>query len=468
MEFKRVAKVTLCLTLICIILSFNLASAKVRITIWGLNDTVPGGDRALVQEFNRTHPDIELIAQVYVAGSAVGTAPETFQKLMTAIAAGTAPDIALLDRPAIAGWAARGALENLQPFVNQDKDFKWNQFYPACRKECIYENNIYAVPRDNDCRVLYYNKKLFKNAGLNPSRPPYTWTELVEYTKRLTTYDASGRFKTFGLFPICGNPAWLYIYALQNGGDLFSPDGKKATMDTKEWVEALKWVVDFYDQMGGAEKVAGFTNTFGTGAQDPFLAEVVAMYITGDWVLNNMARYKPTLSFGVAPIPVPDDRYNQVGRFKGQPRFITWSGGWSFVMPKGGKHPKETWEVMKWLVSTEGFSSWNKGEAEYNKSLGVKFYAPRLTSISSYDKKMTDSFLKDESVPSTFKEAKRRILQLMQYTFNRPSNPITLEAYAEHKYAIEDAIYHRKTPEEALKERNAKVQNLIDEFYRVH
>lgn len=442
----------------------GLCAGKVRIVVWGLNDTVPGGIREMVREFNRTHKDIEIVCQMQVQGSNVGSSPEVFQKLMTAIAAGTAPDVATLDRLAVGGWAARGALENLDKLIANDK-FPFNKYYKATREEAMYEGSVYALPYDTDLRVMFYNREMFRKAGLNPDEPPKTWTELVQYSKKLTVSDARGRFKQLGLYPICGNPAWLFLYALQNGTNMLSPDGRKATLDDPRFVEALEWVVKFYDELGGAEKIAGFTDSFGTAGQNPFLTGLVAMHITGDWVIGDVARYKPDLDFAVAPVPVPDDRYRQVGRFAGQPKFISWSGGWSYVIPKGGKHVKEAWEVMKWLASPDGFRAFAKGEYEYNKSLG-RPYVPRMTSMPDVDQELLKNYMKD--LPDSLRKAKQVALDLMQFSHYRPVSPVTLEVYAEHKYAIEDAIYHRLSPLEALKTANRKAQKIIDDFYATH
>jgi multiple sugar transport system substrate-binding protein len=381
---------------------------------------------------------------------------------MTAIAADSAPDIATLDRLAVGGWAARGALESLDPFIAAD-NFDFNQYYNATREEAMYEGSVYALPRDTDLRVMYYNRDMFRDAGLDPMVPPRTWTELVDYSKKLTD-ERQGRFRQLGLYPICGNPAWLFIYALQNETNMLSADGRTATLDDPYFVEALEWVVDFYDQLGGAERVAGFTDSFGEGGQNPFLTELVAMHIAGDWIIGDIARFRPELDFGVAPVPVPDDRYNQVGRFAGKPQFISWSGGWSFVMPKGSDHPEEAWEVIKWLASAEGFRAFAKGDYEYNQSMGRPF-VPRMTSIPEVDEELVNHYMVD--APQKFVDAKQVAMDLMQYSSYRPVSPVTLEVYAEHKYAIEDAIYHRMSPEEALRIRNEKVQDLIDEFHGI-
>ena len=193
---------------------------------------------------------------------------------------------------------------------------------------------------------------------MDPDTPPKTWDELLEYSKKLTKADAKGNLTQIGFIPNFGN-SWLYLYGFQNGGTFLSEDGKTAMLNDPKIVEALDFMVKGYDAVGGAKKVNAYASTFQGETNDPFLTGKVAMLITVNNAIGGYARYKPDMNYGAALAPTPDGA-NQ----------MTWSGGWSYAIPNKAKHPKEAFEVIKWLT-TEGIVVQADGAAAYNKSKGI-------------------------------------------------------------------------------------------------
>src|SRR5258708_15026658 len=119
-----------------------------------------------------------------------------------------------------------------------------------------------------------------------------------------------------------------------------SPDGRKCIMNDRPNVEALDFMVKMYDKLGGYTKINAFVSGFQSNDLDPFLTGKVAMKIDGNWVLNNIARFGSDIDFAVAPAPVPQERLDEMEcrkpltpRFKGQPKFVTWAGGYSYAVP---------------------------------------------------------------------------------------------------------------------------------------
>jgi len=429
----------------------TLALGKTVVIVWGLNDAVPGGGREMVREFNRTHPDIEIKAQAQVIGgsgttASIGVTPETMQKLMTAVAAGNPPDVYYMDRFVVAGYAARNVLTPLDEFVKKS-NFNPNNYFKVCIDEAKFNGHLYALPFGTDDRIFYWNKEVFREAGFNPEKQPFTWDELHEYAIKLTKYDDRGNYKTIGFIPMYGNSR-LYLWGWQNGGEIISSDGKKITINSKEFVEALEYLVKVYDALGGAQKIAAFSSSFQAGQMDPFLTGKVAMFAQGNWFIQDIARYKPDLDFGIGPIPVPKERYEQKGRFKGQPKFISWSGGWSWVIPKGAKNPEAAWEVIKWFCSPAGFAAQAKGDYEYNKSINVP-YVPTMTGNKIADvnlKKHYISLLKNDNLKNAWTFAQ----SMMKYSRYRPITIVAAELYSEQFKAVDNAIFHKMSAKEAL------------------
>jgi len=443
----------------------SLAFGKTVVIVWGLNDAVPGGGREMVREFNRTHPDIEIRTQAQVIGTtgttaSIGVTPETMQKLMTAVAAGNPPDVYYMDRFVVAGYAARGILTPLDEYVKKSR-LSLDSYFKACIDEAKFKGRLYALPFGTDDRIFYWNKEVFREFGFNPEKQPFTWDELYEYAIKLTKYDAQGNYKTIGFIPMYGNSR-LYLWGWQNGGEIISPDGKKITINCKEFVEALEYLVKIYDALGGAQKIAAFSSSFQTGQMDPFLTGKVAMFAQGNWFIQDIARYKPDLDFGVGPIPVPKERYEQKGRFKGKPKFISWSGGWSWVIPKGAKNPDAAWEVIKWFCTPPGFEAQAKGDYEYNKSINVP-YVPTMTGH-----KIADANLKKKYIPllanENLKKAWEFAQSMMKYSRYRPVTVIAAELYAEQFKAVDNAIFHKMTAKEALDLAAKNAQEALDKM----
>src|SRR5687767_14623025 len=92
------------------------------------------------------------------------------------------------------------------------------------------------------------------------------------------------------------------------------------------------------------------------------------MMITGNWYLRNIAQHTPSLDFGVVPAPVPTVRLRGEGRFKGQPKFITWSVGPYWAIPKGARHAKEAWRFIKWMNSAEAMLIGATALQKYHKA----------------------------------------------------------------------------------------------------
>lgn len=131
-------------------------------------------------DFNKLHPEIKLNV-VQIGGS-----PEDIEdKLLTAITGKIPPDIALLSRLIIPQFAEREGLQSIDAFVVGD-GINPGDFFPTCWNDGVYRDKVYALSFNADVRALYYNRTLFRKAGLDPDHPPRTWQELLLYADKLT------------------------------------------------------------------------------------------------------------------------------------------------------------------------------------------------------------------------------------------------------------------------------------------
>ncbi|GAB4317031.1 MAG: hypothetical protein Kow0059_09880 [Candidatus Sumerlaeia bacterium] len=412
-------------------------SDRVRIVVWGLWDTE--GDRVAIAEFEKRNPDIEVVV--------ARLGPDGFvdpQKLLTAVAGGVPPDVLQQDRFQIGEWAFRGTFRPLNDLIERD-DFNLDQFFDTCLMEAVYEDRIYGIPRYTDGRGLYYNKQAFRQAGLDPDRPPRTWEELRQYALKLTSRDGD-RLSKAGFIPMYGN-SFLYMYGWLNGGEFMSADGSRATLNDPRIVEALGWVVDFYDMFGGADEVESFISGFQANQYDPFIIGQLAMVIDGSWVLDRIASFAPGLEFGVAPPPAPKGR---------EP--ITWSGGFALVIPSGAPHPEASWRFIKWMTSVEGWKAYCEGQKRYNELRGNQFVPPLTASREA------DAMIRDLFAPKLphLRAAFESFQNMMSISKFRPVTPVGNKMWDEQLRASEDAIRHKATPQEALDTATRNVQKELD------
>ncbi len=448
---------------------FAPAQQKKRdLVVWGISfgpDTK--GQEAVVREFSRRHPDVN------VRILSMGAGNMNPQKLLTSIVGNVAPDVINQDRFSVSDWASRNAFTPLDDFIAKDagKDPlcpRPDQYYKAVWAEANYQGHLYGVPTGADNRILYYNKKIFRDnadalraAGLDPERPPRTWSELLKYGKILTPPLQNGQFVRTGFMPNFGN-SWLYMYAFQNNASFISEDGRKCTMNTPEAAQALKFIVDGYDQIGGYEKAKEFESGFLTNENDAFVLGKVAMKIDGDWILNTLSRYGPSLEIGVAPPPVPDDRYYHRGRFKDEKdTYITWLGGYCLAIPRGARNPSDAWNFIKFFTSTEGRIIADSAQKNWEQLRGRAFI-PRQEGSREANEAIYQQF---KPADPKFAVALRQHMDLMNFGRIRPVTFVGQTLWSNHVKAMETACYHKASPEEALQQAQQVVQRDLDAYF---
>lgn len=436
------------------------------LTVWGLGQSPDEkGFDDLVRAFEAKNPGVR------VRVLSMGAGAMNPQKLMTAIVGNVPPDMVRQDRFTISDWASRGAFRPLDDLIARDKDRDPNtptsdKYYPAVWQEASYQGKVYGVPIGADNRLLYWNKAVFREkaaeltaAGLDPTRPPRTWSETLAYSKVLTEFNKDGSLKRAGFLPNYGN-SWLYLYSFQNNASFLSPDGRTCTIDSPEVQQALEFMIKGYELVGGYAQADRFQSSFRGSENDPFLLGQVAMIIHGDWMLSGFARFKPDLDFGTVPPPVPDDRFNRTGRFANEKdQFITWAGGFSWAIPRGAKNVDLAWEFMKWITSEEGRLVEMRSNQKFQQSRGRRFI-PKIQGLISANEQAIKEFA---SGTTPFDEAIQNHVSIMDRAEMRPATFAAQVLWDEHVRAADQAMRGSTTPSKALASARDNVQKMLDE-----
>ncbi len=209
-KFNPVSVVVLLGILISLAASAQ-AKPKEEIVFWyGATQDERIAYEQLISEFNRSHPDIEvqgmLVPQQYVE-----------RKLILSVAGGAPPDVVRFYAHLGGEMMSRGGLEPLESLITRDR-FDLTHFYPVSLEQNTYKGKLYGIPWVLSPTALFYNKRLFKEAGLDPNHPPVNWKELEDYAMKLTSRNPDGSIERVGYADFLNNPANFHLYLWQNGG----------------------------------------------------------------------------------------------------------------------------------------------------------------------------------------------------------------------------------------------------------
>lgn len=269
--------------------------------------------RGVFEEFHKRNPDLQV---VNAGGLELQGANEDSMFLM-AMAGDTAPDVFYVNFKQYYNYVDQGFCRRLDDLVAQDKD-SVARMNPDIEKVIrSYDGHLYAIPFFQVAMALYYRKDLFIQAGLDPSRPPQTWDEFLEYGRRITESKPGRSGFVFSSGP-GGRAYWWVDFVWQAGGQVVVPGANgywRSALDSDQTATAL----DFYRRLV-AEKwtgkdgktygpVANISSDYGRDVLD----DKVGMWFsyTNDVVLN-MTDMNPAL-LGIAAMPAgPAGRKNEI------------------------------------------------------------------------------------------------------------------------------------------------------------
>ncbi|PLR97532.1 ABC transporter substrate-binding protein [Bacillus sp. T33-2] len=303
-------------------------------SFWGSETRRPIIEK-IIDDFNKSQDKITVKHTFLPFG-------DIWTKNLASVAAGNPADVIINDINTVAQRAENEQVEDLSKYI--DDSFE-NQFYPHLWATVVHKDKPYAVPFNTDTRLLYFNKKAFREAGLDPEKPPKTWAELEEYAKKLDVKNGSN-YERIGFYPLWGSAgagAWM---TNADDGKGYIEDGQLA-INTPDKLEALKWVHGWKERLG-ANTVQAFQAEFGSEQANPFIAEKVAMWVDIGTFYTQIRDYGKDLEFGVAPIP----------SYKEGSGHYAEGGGFVAEIPKGAEHPEEAMEFIKYLTGPEAQKYW--------------------------------------------------------------------------------------------------------------
>jgi multiple sugar transport system substrate-binding protein len=257
----------------------------------------------LVAEFERQNPGVRVEIEQLTWATGL-------EKIQAALASGTQPDVCELGSTWVPRFSYEGVLEDLTPVYEAQRDsfLMW--------ESGLWEGRAYGLPWVQGSRVLFYNRELFRRAGLDPDRPPRTWAELLDASKRIGGLGTG----IHGFGQNIGEKYVLYkkfmAFAWGNGGDVFDAQGN-IVVNSPAMLEALEFYLTLAP-FSLQEKQEVLDQYFKTGR--------LGMQISGAWNIKNYRLEAPDLDYGVALVPKPAGDRGEHVSFAGAEMLVVFRG----------------------------------------------------------------------------------------------------------------------------------------------
>lgn len=292
------------------------------------------------------------------------------EKLLTAFAGQSTPDICQLGNTWIPEFQAMGALLQMDSLIAHSSIIDKKNYFEGIWSTNVIGKNLYGIPWYVDTRLLFYRKDILARAGYkSPPQSWYEWLDLSYKVKNLSSAQQQ-RYATF--FSLIYNDwAVPVILILSNGGRLLKDNDCYGAFDDPATMEALRFYVKFFEDSLATRSMTEVSNIY-----QGFSDGLFSMMITGPWNVNEIRKRYPELKnrWGTAPIPAKQN-FNSI------------AGGSSLVLFKNTEYPMAAWKLIEFLsqpeIQLEFFkltldlpavkSAWNADEIRQDREMAA-FY----------------------------------------------------------------------------------------------
>lgn len=325
--FKRIGlKIATGIVLWAVLFTPAVSAGKAKIVFfnWFFDPVSNGVELAIIEEFQEAYPHIEVEKQVQSGAASV------WEKALVMAAGGVAPDV--VNVSLAVGLSARrsGMLLDLTPYIQRDK-FDMKRFRPGYElttgPDWAWGGKTYGLAWGLGILNIFYNRDMFRAAGVQEPYKGWTKAEYINAARRLTQdRDGDGKADIIGCSPpnVSYSP-WVFI----DGGDFADPATGKLTVEDPKFVSALEWI----------RHVRTNYPVFG-GYQDEFFASNMAMTYQWDSFIDILRRRDLPFDWSTTWAPRGDIS---------QP--ISYGQGHIIGIMTGSKHPEEAWEFIKFYYS---------------------------------------------------------------------------------------------------------------------
>jgi sn-glycerol 3-phosphate transport system substrate-binding protein len=379
-------------------------------------------------KFNTANPGIH-VTPVFAGGYA-----DVLTKIQTTLQGGGAPpEVAVLLSTDMQTLIDSDAIVPFDDYIKAAPDGQaWlNDFYPAFMANSQEDGHTYGIPFQRSTPVLYYNKDMFKAAGLDPATGPQTWDDLVAYGKKLTKLDSAGNGAPWGLeIPSDGFPYWLFQgFAIENGHNVVGDSPNKVSFNDPSTAEALQFFVDLSQKDNIMPKgVIVWNNT-----PTDFTGGKAAMIIHTTGSLTNILK---TAKFDVGVSMLPKKQ-----------QFGAPTGGGNFYLFKQTDPAKRdaAWKFIQFMTTPEQAAQWSI-DTGYIASRKAAYDTPAM---KDYTAKTPQALVARDQLQYAAKELTAHNGAQIQKILGN---------------AVQAAITGKKQPQAALDDAQKEADQLLSQF----
>ena len=374
----------------------------------------------IVAQFEAANPDINVNA-VYS-----GNYDDTRVRALSALNSGEPAQLAVMFSIDAYDLIEQDLIIPFDDMVSGADGEAWlNSFYPALMANGKIEDKTWGIPFQRSTIVAYYNKDMFRAAGLDPESPPATWDELISAGKKLTNDD------TYGIMiPSTGYPYWMFqALAIQNGKEVMANDGLSTSFDDPDVVKTL----EFWKSLSAEHGVMPEgTVEWGTLRQ-AFLEGQTAMMWHSTGNLTTVKK-NASFDFGVAELPA--------NVRKGSP-----TGGGNFYIFKDTTEEERaaSMKLIQFMTSPEQAAAWSIATGY----MGVSPAAYETEALKAYTAEFPPALVARNQLENAVAEFSTFETARVRDGLNN---------------AIQSALTGAKTPAEALGEAQASADRLLKAY----
>ncbi|MFC5404504.1 ABC transporter substrate-binding protein [Cohnella soli] len=308
---------------------------EVTLAGWGASPEEQALLQQVLDEFQAKNPDVKVKYEVI--------ADQYMDVIKTRLIGNEAPDVFYLDAFEAPGLIEKDVLEPLDGYVTPE--FDAGDFEtPMLNAFKTADGKTYGFPKDYSTLALFYNKKMFADAGI--TAPPATWDELQAVSEKLTKKNGK-KVEVYGL----GQAPELarQMFMIKAFGGKLADDQGKAAFATPEGEKGLSLVIDQHTKA----QTAGQPSDVGAGwGGEMFGQQKAAMVLEGNWAIPYIQSNFPDVDFGTAEVPTVNGQ-------KGTMAFTV-----AYVMNKNSQKKEAAWKLLSYLTGKEGMKTWtSKGFA---------------------------------------------------------------------------------------------------------
>ncbi len=302
----------------------------IKVSFWGSPEEIDIITSS-IKPWQEQHPDIEIrFEHTPFSGYA--------SKILTRIAGGAAPDIIATEVNMFVSFASKNVLEDLSPYAAQDTGFSVNDFFPTVIRRFTVKGKLFAIPRDTaPFACVFFNKKLFDEAGVPYPADDWTWADLLEKAQALTKADNMGRVTQYGIY------GWAWQDFVYGAGGAIVDDVENPTrclLDSPEAKKGLQFYCDLIMKHKVMPAPVALAN-LGMGIDIMFSSGRLAMFLSGIWETPSLRNH--SFPWDVTMFPVGPTGLRRFG-----------TGGTGYAILKSSRNKKESWEVIKALTDAAG------------------------------------------------------------------------------------------------------------------